>query len=187
MILQVMDNQSFYDLDHLPEVKEDAFCHSEATGIHRPHVSNFCSASGGSCPCGEPRVGLCPILTLSQPQGHATSEYKTPWDSRNVQRRPHPGNPICHPDRRSLLCFQILTHASPWSTVECCHLPQPAAHSVIWSDFPLHGVGEISLGLMAPSPVASLACGVYGVEILLPGPPLMLNNGIRFRIFLFLH
>lgn len=115
--------------------------------------------------------------------GSCDLRIQDPWDSRNVQRRPHPGNPICHPDRRSFLCFQILTHASPWSTGECCHLPQPAAHSVIWSDFPLHGVGEISLGLMAPSPVASLVCGVYGVEILLPGPPLMLNNGIKFKFF----
>lgn len=42
---------------------------------------------------------------------------------------PHPGNPICHPDR-TLRCFQILTHVSLWSTDKCCHLPQAVAHSV---------------------------------------------------------
>lgn len=91
---------------------------------------------------------------------------------------PHPGNPICHPDR-TLLGFQLLTHASLWPTDRCCHLPQAVAHSVTWSYFPLHCVGEI-WGLKPPSPVTRLACEVNAVEILLP---LLMNNGIKFTFF----
>lgn len=190
MTLQVMNDQGFYDLVHLPEVKEDAFCPSEATGIHRPHIPNFCSVWGGCCPRGEPRVDLGSILTLTQPQGHATSdtgsEYKTPGtpgmcNSGHTQATPSATGTEDHPPmfKDSHTCFPMVHRQMLSSSTTSRPLSDLVIFSPAWRGRSLLRVrASVSLPLQV-WPVW------YMVWNSVARAPLMLNNGNRFRIFLF--